>query len=149
MPVDDQIMKTLHLPREEPPAARLLGMRFTAGGPGLATFEMDCDERHHNPMGSVHGGVLADIADAALNYAVISTLAPDETFSTLELKVNFLRPVFKERLRCHARVESRGKTIVYATADIVNEDRKVVAKALSTSLVRKQGGDDAFHHRPK
>lgn len=149
MPVDDQIMKTLRLPAEEPPVARLVGMRFTSGGPGLATFELDCDERHHNPMGSVHGGILADLADAAMNYAVISTLAADETFSTLELKVNFLRPVFRERLRCHARVDSRGKSIVYATCDIVNEDRKVVAKGLSTCLVRKQGGEDPFHHRPK
>lgn len=147
MPVDDQIVKTLRLPVEEPPAAKLRGMRFTSGGPGLATFEMDCDERHHNPMGSVHGGILADLADAALNYAVISTLGKDETFSTVELKINFLRPVFSGRLRCHARVDSRGKAIVYSTADIVNEERKVVAKAVSTSLVRQQSGEDPFHHK--
>lgn len=149
MPVDDQIVKTLRLPQEEAPVARLVGMRLASAGPGLATFEMVADERHHNPMGSVHGGVLADLADAALNHAVIGTLGADETFFAIELKINFLRPVFRGRLRCHARVESRGKTIVYATADILNDEGKPVAKALSTNLVRKQAGEDPFHHRPK
>lgn len=149
MPVDEQILKTLRLPREEAPVAKLLGMRLTSAGPGLATFELECDERHHNPMGSVHGGVLSDLADITLGYAVISTLGQDETFSTLELKTNFLRPFFRGRLRCHARVESRGKTIVYATADILNEEGKIVAKALSTNIVQKGDASDPFHHHPK
>lgn len=149
VPVDDQIMKTLRIPPDQSPVAQLIGMRLASAGPGLATFVLDADERHHNPMGSVHGGVLGDLADAAMGYAVISTLGRDETFTTIEMKVNFLRPVFRGRLRCHASVESRGKTIVYATADVVNEQNKVVAKAVSTNLIVKQGGADALHHRPK
>ena len=150
MPVDDQILKTLRIPREEPPVARLIGMRLASAGPGLATFVLDVDERHHNPMGSVHGGILGDLADAAMGYAVISTLAADETFTTLEMKVNFLRPAFSGRLRCHGRVESRGRTIVYAVADVLNEEGKLVAKAVSTNLVQKRpGATDAFHHRPR
>jgi uncharacterized protein (TIGR00369 family) len=150
VPVDDQIVKALRIPREEAPVARLVGMRLASAGPGLATFELDADERHHNPMGSVHGGILADLADAAMGYAVISTLAPDEGFTTVEMKINFLRPAFRGRLRCHARVDSRGRTIVYALADVVNDEGKSVAKATSTSLlVRRPGADDAFHHRPR
>lgn len=150
MPVDDQILKTLRIPREDPPVARLIGMRLASAGPGLATFVLDVDERHHNPMGSVHGGILGDLADAAMGYAVISTLAADETFTTLEMKVNFLRPAFSGRLRCHGRVESRGKTIAYAVADVLNEEGKLVAKAVSTNLVQKRpGAADAFHHRPR
>jgi uncharacterized protein (TIGR00369 family) len=150
MPVDEQILKTLHIPREEAPVARLIGMRLASAGPGLATFVLDVDERHHNPMGSVHGGILGDLADAAMGYAVISTLSPDETFTTLEIKLNFLRPAFEGRLRCHAKVESRGRTIVYVTADVVNDEGKLIAKAVSTNLVQKRpGAQDAFHHRPK
>lgn len=150
MPVDDQIVKTLHIPTEEAPVAKLIGMRLASAGPGLATFVLDVDERHHNPMGSVHGGILGDLADAAMGYAVISTLGVDETFTTLEIKVNFLRPAFEGRLRCHARVESRGKTIVYAVADILNDEGKLIAKAVSTNLVQKRpGAVDAFHHRPR
>ena len=150
MPVDDQILKALRIPREDPPVARLLGMRLASAGPGLATFVLDVDERHHNPMGSVHGGILGDLADVAMGYAVISTLAAEETFTTLEMKVNFLRPAFKERLRCHARVESRGKSIVYAVADVVNQEGKGVAKAVSTNLIQQRPGEaDPFHHRPR
>jgi uncharacterized protein (TIGR00369 family) len=150
MPVDEQIMETLRIPREEAPVAKLLGMRLASAGPGLATFVMDVDERHHNPMGSVHGGILGDLADAAMGYAVISTLGADETFTTLEFKVNFLRPAFSGRLRCAARVETRGKTIAYAVADVHNEEGKVVAKATSTALVVKRTGEtDPFHHKPK
>lgn len=150
MPVDEQIIETLRIPREAAPVARLLGMRLASAGPGIATFVMDVDERHHNPMGSVHGGILGDLADAAMGYAVISTLARDETFTTVEFKVNFLRPVFAGPLRCQARVETRGKTIAYAVADVLNEEGKAVAKAVSTSLILKRTGDiDPFHHRPK
>lgn len=150
MPVDDQILKTLRIPREDAPVAKLLGMHLASAGPGLATFVMDVDDRHHNVMGSVHGGVLSDLADIAMGYAVISTLAKDETFTTIELKINYLRPAFKEKLRCMARVDSRGKTIVYAVADVMSEEGKVVAKAVSTSLIVKRTGDaDPFHHKPR
>jgi len=149
MPVDDQILKVLRIPHEDSPVARLVGMTLVSAGPGLAIFTMETGPQHHNPMGSVHGGILGDLADAAMGAAVISTLAQDETFTTLELKLNFLRPVFAGRLRCHAKVESRGKTVAYVTADIVNDQKKVVAKAVSTNLIVKQGGDDPFHHKPK
>lgn len=150
MPVDAQIMDTLRIPREPAPVSTLLGMRLATAGPGLATFVMDVDERHHNPMGSVHGGILGDLADAAMGYAVISTLGPDETFTTLEFKVNFLRPVFAGTLMCHGRVETRGKTIAYAVADVLGDEGKIVAKAVSTSLIVKRAGEtDPFHHKPK
>lgn len=150
MPVDKQIQEILRIPREAPPVATLLGMTLQSVGPGIATFVMEVTERHHNPMGSVHGGILSDLADAAMGYAVISTLGPDETFTTLELKMNFLRPVFDGKLRCVARVDQRGKTIAYCVADVYNSEDKVVAKGVSTALVIKRAGDsDPFHHRPK
>lgn len=150
VPVDDQILKALRVPQEASPVSKLIGMELAAVGPGIATFTLDCDERHHNPMGSVHGGILGDLADAAMGYAVIGTLGPDETFTTIEMKVNFLRPVFEGRLRCHARVETRGKTIAYAVADVLNDEGKVVAKAVSTNLiVQRPGADDPFHHKPR
>lgn len=150
MPVDDQIMKTLRIPQVDAPVARLIGMKLESAGPGLAAFTLDVDERHHNPMGSVHGGIIGDLADIAMGYAVISTLGKDETFTTIEMKVNFLRPAFREKLRCQARVDSRGKTIAYAVADVVNDDGKLVAKAVSTNLIVKRVGDtDPFHHKPR
>ena len=75
----------------------------------MRTFSLDADERHHNPMGTLHGGVLCDIADVAMGLAYGSTLEEGETFTTLELKINFLRPVRSARLVADGLVVQRGK----------------------------------------
>ena len=80
---------------DQPPApmATLIGMRLVAIEPGRARFELNADHRHHNPMGTLHGGILCDIADSAMGMAYASTLEDGESFTTLELKINFLRPI--------------------------------------------------------
>jgi len=117
-----------------PPAAALLGFRLTAIKPGQATLEMDVSDRHANPMGSLHGGVLCDIADAAMGMAYASTLGEDESFTTLELKINFLKPVWKAHLRAEGRVVSRGRTVGLIEADVFDERERLVARASSTCL---------------
>src|SRR4029079_2305281 len=77
----------------KPALAALLAFELTRVEPGIAVFEIEADERHANPMGTVHGGILATIADSAMGMAYVSELEDDETFTTLELKLNFLRPV--------------------------------------------------------
>ncbi len=81
-----------------PPIGTLIGFRLIAVEPGRAQFALDADERHHNPMGTLHGGVLCDIADVAMGMAYGSTLDEGETFTTLELKINVLRPVTRAHL---------------------------------------------------
>src|SRR5438552_3536756 len=90
--------------REPFPVARLLGLVLKAVEPGRAVFEMEADERHHNPLGTLHGGVYCDLADAAMGYAYASTLGQGEAFTTVELKINFFRPVRKGKLTAEARV---------------------------------------------
>src|SRR5215831_9255291 len=85
-----------------PPIGRLLGFVINAIEPGRAVFEMQVDERHHNPMGTLHGGIYCDLADAAMGYAFASTLGEGETFTTVELKINFFRPVRKAKLTAEA-----------------------------------------------
>ncbi len=63
---------------------------------------IEADERHANPMGTLHGGILCDVADAAMGMAFVSTLAPEETFTTLELRINFFRPFWKGLLKAKA-----------------------------------------------
>src|SRR5881275_672036 len=94
-----------------PPIARLLGFTLKEIEPGRAVFEMEADERHHNPMGTLHGGVYCDLADAAMAYAYAATLADGETFTTVELKINFLRLVRREKLTAEARVVEAGGTL--------------------------------------
>src|SRR5438270_10295720 len=92
------------------PMGRLIGMRLIAIEPGRATFELDADDRHHNPMGTLHGGILCDIADSAMGMAYGSTLGEGESFTTLELKINFLRPVRRARLTAEGTIVQQGKT---------------------------------------
>ena len=86
-------------------------------------------------MGTLHGGILCDIADTAMGVAFASTLAPGETFTTVELKINYLRPVREAKLRAEGRVVQRGRTIGYAECEVTDENGKLIAKSNSTCLV--------------
>jgi uncharacterized protein (TIGR00369 family) len=108
-----------------------------------ATMEMEVDPTiHANPMGTIHGGVLCDIADAAIGIAHWSTLNPGESFTSIDLKINFFRPLWKSRIRATARVVNRGNTISYYTCDITcKEDERLVATVTSTIMTLR--GDHA------
>src|SRR5947199_10060112 len=115
-----------------PPIARLIGFRLMEVTRGQAVFEIDVDpNRHANPMGTLHGGVLCDLADAAMGVAYASTLAEGETFTTLELKINFLRPVWSGRLVASGRVVQSGKTVGLTDCDVTDERGRLVAHATS------------------
>ena len=117
-----------------PPIGRLLGFVLKSVEPGRAVFEMEADQRHHNPMGTLHGGVYCDLADAAMGYAYAATLGEGETFTTVELKINFLRPVRKATLTAEAKVVKAGSTVGYVECDVRDQTGKLVAKAASTCM---------------
>jgi uncharacterized protein (TIGR00369 family) len=117
-----------------PPIATLLGFTLTSVGSGQAVIEFEAGARHANPMGTLHGGVLCDIADAAMGMAYASTLAEGETFTTLELKINFLKPVWTARLQAIGRVVKAGQTIGLLECDITDEGNNLVARASSTCM---------------
>ena len=118
-----------------PPAAELVGFRMLSFGNGESRFEMDAGRRHHNPMGTVHGGILCMLADSAMGMAFASTLGEGETFTTLEIKVNYLRPVFEEKLFASAKVVHRGRTVGLVECDVTTGNGKLVARAVSTCSV--------------
>src|SRR5467141_1343291 len=91
------------------PIAELIGFSIEEIGDGRAVGSLQSGPQHANPMGTLHGGVLCDLADAAMGMAYLGTLAEGETFTTIELKINFLRPVWKAKLRAQAKVISAGK----------------------------------------
>jgi uncharacterized protein (TIGR00369 family) len=131
-----------YAPDEFPaPIGRLIGFKLGHAVDGQATIEFEATERHANPMGTLHGGVLCDIADAAMGFAYRSTLAAGETFTTLELKINFLRPVWKAKLRAKARMVRAGQTVGLVECDIVDERERLVARASSTCMTLR--GHDA------
>ena len=129
---DAQKMLTGELP--PPPIGRLLGLVLKAVEPGRTVFEMEADERHHNPMGTLHGGIYCDLADAAMGYAYASTLAEGESFTTIELKINFFRPVRKGKLSAEASVLRAGANLGYVECDVKDGEGRLVARAASTCM---------------
>jgi uncharacterized protein (TIGR00369 family) len=121
-----------------PPVIRLLGASLKEIEPGRAVFEMPVDERHHNPMGTLHGGIYCDLADAAMGMAYAATLVEGESFTTIELKINFLRAVRRATLTAEGRVVKAGSTLGYVECEITDEQGRLVAKVSSTCLKLKR-----------
>jgi uncharacterized protein (TIGR00369 family) len=119
---------------------RLIGFEAKEAGDGRAVVTLATGSQHANPMGTLHGGILCDIADAAMGIAFASTLAPDESFTTIELKINFFRPVCKALLKAEGKVVRRGSTVVYLECEITDENARLVAKAASTCMVLRGQG---------
>jgi len=121
--------------RNDVPVARLIGFEARAIGDGRATVMLTAGPQHANPMGTLHGGILCDIADAAMGMAFASTLAPQESFTTIELKMNLFRPVWQARLRAEGIVVQRGRTIGYLECEITDDENRLIAKVASTCMV--------------
>ena len=119
----------------KPPIAELIGFEVVEIGDGHAVGSLQAGPQHANPMGTLHGGVLCDVADAAMGMAFASTLAPEESFTTVELKINYLRPVWQARLKAEGIVVQRGRTMGYVECSITDDENRVVAKAASTCMV--------------
>jgi len=117
------------------PVAGLVGFRILEVEPGRAVFEMETGPQHANPMGTLHGGILCDLADGAMGIAFASTLGEGETFTTLELKINFFKPVWNAKLRAEASIVRRGKTVGMTECEVTDETGSLVAKASSTCMV--------------
>ena len=130
----DELSQLVDGNRQPPPIASLIGFTLSAVSPGEAVIDLEAGRKHANPMGTLHGGVLCDIADAAMGVAYASTLAEGESFATIELKINFLKPVWTARLRAIGRVVKRGKTLGFVECDITDEHQTLVARASSTCM---------------
>src|SRR5262249_29369097 len=115
-----------------------VGLRFVEVGEGTASFEMEAKtELHSNPMGTIHGGVLCDMADAAIGTAHLTTIAAGESFTSIDLQINFFRPVWNERLRAVAKPIHRGRTISSYVCDITKADGKLVTQVTSRLMTSR------------
>jgi len=133
---------------EVPPAPvmELVGMRIVEAEPGRTVFELEAGPQHANPMGTLHGGILADVADAAMGSAYASRLDEGESFTTLELKLNFLRPFWSGPLVATAETVGGGRTVGLVSCRIVDEQGRLVAYATSTCMTLR--GDVARKEVP-
>src|SRR5260370_21998653 len=133
---------------QPPPIGRLIGFQVTSVRHGEAVVELEASDIHANPMGTLHGGVLCDIADAAMGIAYASTLDDGESFTTLELKINFLKPVRTGRLVATGRIVKGGHTVGLVECDVVDDKERLVARASSTCMTLRGEQPLALHATP-
>lgn len=121
----------------QPPMGRTLGIRLVDCDRGKSVFEGVPAEMHFNPMGGVHGGYAASLLDSACGIAVHTMLPPGQGFTTLELKVSYIRGMSAETgtVRAIGRVVNMGRRVAFAEAEIRDSNDRLMATATSTLLV--------------
>jgi len=133
-----------------PPFMDLLGIRCVAVDPGAVTFEFDPAEYMYSPLGNVHGGIVTVLLDSAMGCSFHSTLPAGVGYTTLELKVNFLKPVTAGvgPLRAEGRVIHAGGRVATTDARLVDRDGKLFAHATSTLLILAPPGSPPRPREP-
>lgn len=128
----------------QPPMAHLMDIRLVEVENGKTVFESIPGEFHYNPLGTVHGGFGATLLDSAMGCAVHSTLEAGDAYTTLELKVNFLRPLTHATglVRGIGTIVHAGRTTALAEGRIEDAGGKLYAFATSTCLIRRKKGRD-------
>jgi uncharacterized protein (TIGR00369 family) len=123
-----------------PPAVALLGLSLDELERGRTVFSIVADELHENPMGTMHGGIVATLVDTAMGCAVSSTLPADAGFTTLELSTNFVRAITQSTGRVHAegRVVHGGGRVITTEARVYDDAGTLYAHAKSTCLIQRR-----------
>lgn len=104
---------------------------------GRAALQMKVDRKLHNLSGTMHGGIMGDIADAAMGIALATTLKPEEDFTTIEFKMSFLRPHVEGPLKAVGVLAKRGRRVTFTEATLTNTQGEVIARSSGTCLLMK------------
>jgi len=120
-----------------PPIGILMDMRIVEVTEGRVIFAAQPAEYHYNPLGTVHGGLAATLLDSALGCAIHSTLQAGTGYTTLELKVNYLRPMTRESgmMYCEGKVIHVGGRIATAEGRLTDADGKLYAHGTTTCII--------------
>jgi uncharacterized protein (TIGR00369 family) len=128
----DQLHAAVRGELPKPPVAQLIGFTLVGVSEGRSTVIFEAGPQHANPMGTLHGGILCDIADAAMGIAYATTLDEDESFTTLELKINFLKPVWNAQLTAEGRVIKRGRAVGLTECDVIDQKGSLASSTCMT-----------------
>ena len=122
-----------------PPMGRLMNIRLTVANRGEVVFEGSPEEYHYNPMGIVHGGMAATILDSALGCCVYTCLDLGDVWTTLDIKVGYLKAMTVETglVRAIANIVHVGRTVALAEARLVDANDVIYAHATSTCLIKR------------
>jgi uncharacterized protein (TIGR00369 family) len=120
---------------ERVPFAHLLKIELGRMKRGAASLHLEVREELLQNNGVVHGGVIASIVDTAAAFAILTFLEPDQTTTTVDLTIHYLRPLTKGRFSVEARVLRAGRRILTISVDVTDENKALAATAL-TSFIR-------------
>lgn len=128
-------MATGRLPA--PPISATMNMTILQVEPGRVVFECVPDESHFNPIGTVHGGLVCTLLDSVLGCAAQSTLEKGLAYTSIDISVDYLRPVLPDSapLTAVGIVTKPGRRVVFATAEVTDASGRLVATARSSLLV--------------
>lgn len=130
--IDENLIKKAQAHFERVPFNQLIGMRLMDLKDGEATINLTVREEIKQPHGLLHGGATASLIDTAMAFAVITKLTPEEKAATVDLNVYYLRPVTSGEISCVAKIVKPGKRLFTVSAEVFNEEQKMIATALST-----------------
>ena len=116
------------------PLGTLLGFEVESVEAGEASVKMICDRRHNNVFGYAHGGVIFTLADTAIGLAHVAALTPEDTGTTVESKINYLRPAFDGLLRAQARCVKQGQNLSFFECDVFDKRNRLIARANATMM---------------
>ena len=116
---------------------QLLNLKLVEVSEGRAVFTVQPDERHYNGLGIAHGGLAATLLDSALGCAINAMMPAGKVFTTLEMKINYLRPLTREsgEVRCEANVIHIGGRVATAEGRITDEGGKLYAHGTATCML--------------
>lgn len=130
--IEPSLLNVAHEVFREVPYNKLLGIELSEMRVGEAVLRLKMREELRQPHGLLHGGATASLIDTAMAFAVISTLGEGEKASTVDLTVHYMRPVTDGEIFCTAKVLRGGKKLLTVSAEVLNEEGKLVATAIST-----------------
>lgn len=122
-------------PQSDVPIEQLLGLRFVSSGYGDAVYAMEAGPEHANSVGTVQGGVLCSLADCAMAAAFRTLVGEDETFTTIDLKMSFLRPMWLGPVTASASVVSSVNTLGLVECELTDVDGRVLGHSTATFMV--------------
>ncbi|NMM50834.1 PaaI family thioesterase [Marinigracilibium pacificum] len=122
-----------------PPIMNTLDFKMSELNEGNVVFEFHPGEYHYNPIGSVHGGVITTILDSAIGCSLHTTIQKNTAYTTLEIKINFLRKITQDTgiLKTRTSIKHSGKSTALIESDLEDEAGKVYAHAVSTCMIFK------------
>ena len=116
------------------PFANLLGIELQEAGRGSATLRLIVREELKQIHGVMHGGAIASLVDTATAFAIATLLANEERVTTVNLTINYVRPLKRGTARAHARVLRAGRRLITVSAEVLDDDGSLAATALSTYI---------------